>query len=240
MRTFTFSVLFITLAFHLEGQHALAGFSLEDSAEHWFDQQIGLQAHELFIGVFEPLNGRPAIEEATWGNSIWLIGDLSYRGALYQNVYLLYDLEQDVLLIKNHLNSQYLDQPIKINQVQVAWFIIGADRFVRRSFPKIDAPEGYYQELFADGSIGFYAKRKKVRDLDVNQIRLLSDDSFYLVVNGQANQVSKPASFYRLYPELKGQLKPVFKSLNIRKFENASTRQLIQMAQRCARIFNQS
>ncbi|MDW3194126.1 MAG: hypothetical protein R8G66_17255 [Cytophagales bacterium] len=239
MRTLTFSMLLTLLAFHSEGQYALAGFSLEDSVEHWFDQQIGLQAHELFIGGYESLEGRPAIEEATWGNSIWLVGNLSYRGAQYQEVYLLYDLEKDALLTKNHLNSAILDQPIRLNQEQVDWFVIDGERFVQRSFPEINAPQGFYHELHAVGSFGFYAKRKKVRDLDVNQINLLSDDSFYLLVKGKTYRVIKPSSFYRLFPTLKVQLKLVFKSLSIRKFEDASIRQLKQMARRCEPILSQ-
>lgn len=227
----------LVLTFASNGQYSLDGFSLADTSSTWFDQQIGVQALEIFTGVYVSLEDRPAIEQVSWGRSIWTIGDLHYRGEPYQGVYLLYDLENDVLLTKNHLNGAYLDQPIKLNQEQVSWFQIADDRFVRRTFSSGIQP-GFYHELYESERFAMYARRKVVRELDVNEVRLTPDDSFYLMVNGQVSRVIRPSSFYKLFPNEKSRLKPVFKSLRIKKFEKASVQQLKQLARRCAPILS--
>lgn len=227
------------LNFASKGQYALEGFSLSDTSTTWFDRQIGLQAQEIFTGVYVSLEGRPSMDQASWGKSIWAVGDLHYRGEYFQEVYLLYDLENDILLTKNHLNSTYFDEPIKLNQEQINSFKIGDERFVHRTFSST-LPTGFYHELFNSGSFALYAKRRMVRKLAVNEVLLIPDDSFYLVTNGEVNQVTRPSSFYKLFPGLKSQLKPVFRSLRVRKFEKASTQQLKQLARRCASIISQA
>lgn len=233
-------ILFMSMSFYSKGQYALDGFSLGDTESQWFDQQIGVQALEVFTGVYESLEDRPAIEHVSWGTSIWTVGDLYFRGEYYKDLYLFYDLENDVLLTKNHVNSAYLDQPIKINQDQISWFQIEGDRFVRRNYSSSKVSSGFYHELYEDGDFGMYAKRTKVRQLDVNEIRLTTEDSFYLIFKGAINRVSRPSSFYKLFPDLKPELKPVFKSLRVRKFENATVQQLKRLARRCAPIIKQS
>lgn len=233
-------ILCLLLGFSSSGQYAFGDFNLSDSAEVWFDQKIGLQAHDIFTGVYESLEQRPAIDQVSWGESIWMVGDVSYRGEVFRKIYLFYDLERDALLIKNHLNSAYLDQPIRLNQQQVSWFQIEGDRFVWKSFSVPNVAAGFYHELFNSASFEMYAKRKKVRELDVNAVRLSGDDSFYLVIDGAVKRVTRPSSFYKLYPDLKRELKPVFKSLRIRKLEQASTSQLKQLARRCAPIITPS
>ncbi len=233
-------LLFLSLAFGSRGQYALEGFSLSDTSGHWFDHQIGLQAQEIFTGVFVSLQDRPVIEEASWGEAIWTVGEVFYRGDLYRNVYLLYDLENDVLLTKNHLNSSYFNHSIRLNQEQIDWFRIGADRFVRRHFSDLKVPAAFYHEIFSVESFAFYARRERIRKIETNAIRLEPDDSFYLSVRGDTYSVHNPASVYKLFPELKASLKPVFKSLRIRKFQKATVSQLQQMARRCAPIIIQS
>lgn len=233
-------ILFMLLSFHSKGQYALDGFSLEDTASQWFDQQIGVQALEVFTGVYESLEDRPAIEQVSWGASIWTVGDLYFRGEYYKDLYLFYDLENDVLLTKNHVNIAYSDQPIRVNQDQISWFRIEDDRFVRRDYSSPKGSSGFYHELYEDEDFSMYAKRTKVRKLEANEIRLNSEDSFYLIVKGAITRVSRPSSFYKIFPDLKSELKPVFKSLRIRKFENATVQQLKRLARRCAPIIKQS
>ncbi len=235
-----FLISLTLLSFRSNSQYALANFDLSDSAEHWFDTEIGLQAHDIFIGVYESLEGRPAIEQASWGSNTWSVGNIFYRGEGYKNIYLFYDQESDVLFTKNHLNSAYFNQPIKLNQQQIEWFSIGNDLFRRTSFPSLNALPGFYQELYRSETFCMYVKRVKVRKLDVNAVKLESDDAFYIAIKGAEHKVHGRASFYKIFPEFKRDLKPIFKSLRIRKLQNASTYQLEELAHRLSPIITRS
>lgn len=230
----------ILLGFYSQAQYALDGFSLQDSTLEWFDQQIGLQANEIFTGVYESFEYRPAVDQIGWNGKIWSVGNLHYRGNHYADIYLFHDLENDVLFTRNHLNSDYFNQPIRLNQEQVAWFTIDDELLVRTNFPELNASEGFYMQLFETGSFGMYLKREKIQEIEVGQIRLRAKDSFFLTVSGQHYRVYRPSSLYKLFKELKPQLKVVFKSLNVRKFDKATIGQMKSVARRCAPIISQS
>ena len=132
------------------GQYSLEGFSIGDSSIQWFDEQIGLQAHELFTGVYEPLEDRTGLYHPFWASRSWAIGEIFYRGEHFQGIYLLYDLEKDQVLTRNH-EGKYLNEAIRLNQEQIDWFRLGGAHFENKEADTVFSA-GFYEVLYRDGT----------------------------------------------------------------------------------------
>jgi len=109
-------------------QYSIEGFAVSDTTYTWFDKQVGVESNDLFLGVYENfiIGGDASIPYLT--NDISKIhvqtGSLRYREADYEDVRMLYDLYNDNLLIRNHVNPNYSDMLMKPNQDQIEWFKI--------------------------------------------------------------------------------------------------------------------
>ena len=218
------------------GQYSLEGFSIGDSSIQWFDEQIGLQAHELFTGVYEPLEDRTGLYHPFWASRSWAIGEIFYRGEHFQGIYLLYDLEKDQVLTRNH-EGKYLNEAIRLNQEQIDWFRLGGAHFENKEADTVFSA-GFYEVLYRDGTFEMLSKRQKEREYQVNEILILPNDSFYLFYAGAWHKVNRPSGLYKLLPEVKRQLKPCIRDRRIRKFQDASSKDLKALAAYCANLLS--
>lgn len=230
-------VAFLGITSFARAQYDLSGFAIGDSARAWFDQQIGLEAHDLYIGVYEPLEGRSGLYHPFWGFRSWSIGDIDYRGEKFEGVYLLYDLENDLVLTRN-LQSVYQAEAIRLNQEQVAWFRFGEHVFVRRQSLPQGQEAGFYELLYQGPEFEMLAQRTKERKYEITGIEINAKDFFYLIRKGEIHQIRRPSSLYKLFPLIKSELKTFARYRRIRKFGDASSETLKAFASHCAKLLS--
>ena len=150
-------------------------------------------------------------------SDIWTIGSVAYRGSLYHEVRLLYNLEQDKLIIPSEAGLV----KIELQPEQVDSFNIGGHRFLHVCAHKFRAGNlrcGYY-EVVVEGSANLFVKRLKNIQTQVGQkveMYVVQKSQYYLGKEGNFTQVNSQKELLRLLSDQKKELQQFIKRNRIR------------------------
>ena len=174
----------------LKGQYALGDFDLEENTYAWYDQALGIENAGIVRGSNQKIN-RTQLSDPFFEGRGGNINTVKYRGMVF-DMFVMYDIQNDYLLIRHPTEYKYLNSPIKLNQEQVDWFTIDDHTF--RFYPEsiLSFKPGFYEELFIGENINFIIKHSK-----------------NLIINDQLDQVFNKEATYLIkyeedYFELKG------------------------------------
>jgi len=162
------------------------------------------------LGTYHPLSPLlfktdPFYTEETWNDAV-----ISYRGQVFSNLRLSYDINTGILLM---LHPKY-GMPIKLQQDHVDWFDMSG-----MHFESIKKGDGFYEVLFSGESIRLYKKsiKKDVAEdkSGTSETRTSAfyrrEDTYYLDYKGELQTVRKKRSYLQLFPEYKAAFRSYYR-----------------------------
>ena len=215
-------------------QVPLADFDLEGDLDAWYDQALGIKYHDLFEGVQVAIPTKSPFGHQFFGDANWAIGSIRFDGKDYSNIQMLYDLENDVVLVRN-LNAQDpAGQSIKIQQAKIEEFQVHGEVFKKFDVPdEIPTKSGIYHALVEGPAVSVIVKRgksTKVFDDGFNRgLQYYTRDRYFIKTDDVIIPFKGKGSFFGLFPEYKSELKTFAKSrrLNIKKDFDDDIRQFV-------------
>lgn len=163
----------------------------QDSTQQNIQRSHAIQLYEAtFSGPNSPVyQGReylpyvfPTSGNAFFVSNEWQEGSVFFKGKLYSQIPLLYDILKDQLVLQSW-NKIYR---IHLSQQNVSWFVIGTHHFIRidndDSSGKSFLPAGYYEELVY-GETKLLAKRAKAVEAPASTgttSRFVESDRYYI------------------------------------------------------------
>lgn len=202
--------LFLLLSPESPAQYALEGLDLDGEVYTWHDQALGKEQAGLVLGEYQQLQRQSRDTHQFFGTDVWTLSRIRYRGQTYDSAYLMYDLHDDLLVLKHPTQLQYHSQPIKLNQDQVEWFTLGGHTF--RYYPEkvLSVAPGFFDELYVGEQFDLIVKRAK--DSRAETSLIFVDNDVYIMRHQQAyHRFRRKGSVLRLF---KGQKQEIRQFIN--------------------------
>ena len=221
------------ISLDLTAQYDVSGLSLQGGLEEWYDSLLGVNNTSLYEGVLYELPRRSARSHQFYKNMFWATGQITFDGQRYQNVYLVYDILSDVLVVRNPHLVEFGVESLKINQYKIDQFEIYEQHFRRFRSPIVPPEgEGFYQVLFEEGPIRLVAKRRKEEKIVGTTIDFKQRDRYYFFFNDDYSPIKGKKSFYDLFPELKTRLRDYIKNHHL-SIRSGNDRDLVKLTAYC-------
>lgn len=154
-------------------------------------------------------------------------GDVMYRGELYPDMPLRYDLSTDQVITAYPHGSK-----IQLLANKVQYFEIADHKFVRLENTKL--PAGFY-DLLHDGKMKFYARRTKQKTMKMNgndpEPAFESYVKYFILKDGVYHTVKSKRSVMALMSDRKKELKRSLKEENL-KFGKDREKAITRLMQR--------
>lgn len=207
----TFFIVSSYLAF---GQYAVGDLNLDGDIASWYDGAIGEKNIPVLEGTHYLLPDLVLKYSPYFISNKWEVGQLTFDGENYENMYLLYNINEDVLIIRNMVLQNSMIEATLLNQAKVDEFEIHGHEFVHLWDSLVPSP-GYY-ELFFDGEIiDFYIKRIKNEYVNNSQVEFKDEDRYYFFDGDSFVKYKGKKSLYKHYPEIKTELKNYVRTLSV-------------------------
>ena len=211
---FLLLILFqFTFLIGLNAQYAVGSLDLSQNATRWYDQTAGKSKLGLFEGVYYVQEQAPVTPNSHlyFESTSWLPGGITFRNQAYEQVFMLYDLLNDVLVVQNE--SVFPAQPIQLNQSQISRFNWGNKQFVRlEEDQRPPNGSGFYQLLYEGDSITCLVKRRKIPQIKEAKAEFVEDSRYYVFDGVNFHVYGSRRTIYKLMPEHKKSLKQYLKT----------------------------
>ena len=186
-------------------------------------REVGDQS-ELFVGKMEPGYSSTAFKNHPyWFGEDFLVGEVKYKGLLYRDVLLRYDVFLKQLIVKT---------PVKQSNVNVPMHLV--ETFTVEETPFI-VQDGEFMAVLYDGSRLKLLERMRVNmKEDTEQTKVQYEFKrqvkYFVLCDGKMTEVSKMRSVLKLYPELEKELKRYAKMnrLNFRENRKSSLMSILK------------
>ncbi|MFY0626726.1 MAG: hypothetical protein JXR07_10535 [Reichenbachiella sp.] len=195
--------------------HTLAGaqipidnFNLEGDTKQWYDNTVGIENIGILEGTFFLMPAQSPAQHQVYKNLVWAQGDLLYKGQLYSEIDMMYNIYSDQLILRNLGVSSSMDQAILPDQNCIPSFTIHDDRFLYLSDPLgPNMTPGFYQSRFDGKSLDLLIKWTKKQNTESNRVQYEEETSVFLSYNGQYSKYNGERSLLKLFPEHKREIK---------------------------------
>ena len=220
----------------VSGQYTLDGFSLDGSVADWYDSKIGSSSSSLYEGTFY---GRPRIAQvghALFRELSWAAGTITFNGQYYDSVQIVYDILEDLVIIRNP-NLSGLDQSyLKINQNLISSFSLHGVFFKKLKGATTPASgDGFYEMTYEGATLSLVVKRRKVEKFDGVQIELASMDEYYLFYQGSYIDYKGKKTLLQVFPNFKKPIR-IFLRNNQLRIKPGDDRQIISAIKYCEHL----
>lgn len=191
-------VFFEILYFTTFSQSSFGKFESSNPSE-WLENRLGRSGH--LIGTYYEFPKSRPDSHPFFKSRKWVLGVLNYRGNEFTNVGLLYDLNEDKVVVRSE-SSNHIAQPILLNQSQITSFRIHEREFVQLSDSL--ALSGIYEKLFQGGIFSVYTKHKKIFIPGGAQgsLRFEHSTESFMVLNGYVTKFKTPKALFKKEPKL--------------------------------------
>ncbi|MDH5397653.1 MAG: hypothetical protein OEX02_05875 [Cyclobacteriaceae bacterium] len=200
--------LFILLPWTLKGQYTTTGLSLNEEVHNWYDQQVGLSNTLLTTGSYFQVVKKTKFNHPFFISDKWVQGDITYNGEHFSNISLLYDMENDFILIRHPETYKYIMQPIKPLQHLVSSFEMQGHYFMYYHERILLHSPGFFEVHYQGHSMDLLTKR--VRRLETNssmELEFVNKDSRIIRYKADYYKIKSRMLFYRLFKEHRKQLR---------------------------------
>ncbi len=199
------AIVLVFLSLSASAQISPEGLDMDGDIEQWYDGQVGVENTTLILGTYQEIEYGGLKNNPFFGGFSWQKGSLKYRGQSFKDVFMMYDLDQDLLVIK-HPYLEYANQPIRLFQGQVESFNISNHFFINLGKPSVDLPEGFFELLHDGKSVDLVCKRSKRLEIELGRPVYNVFDFYYLVFENQFFPYKRRGSFKKQFPELKKEI----------------------------------
>lgn len=207
------AALLLPLPLQVLAQYDIATLDLDGDLDTWYTETLGLENQDLFEGTVYLLPRLSPYTHYFYESERWVNGEMAFDGRLYRDIEMIYDLVDDVLVIRNP-NFYVADfNGLRVKQSLVSQFKIGDTKFVRL---EDDAPAGagFYHLLYESDVINVYIKHKKVQEHAVRYVTFTEVDDYYFEYQGNYFTYIGASSLYKGFPEQEKELKQFIRRRN--------------------------
>lgn len=210
---------------------------LGENPSLWYDQQIGLENTPLQMGIWNPAERKANLSHPYYLNRTWQTGTVSYRGEVFADVPMLYDIFEDILLVRQEGRLKFLNQPMEIIKNQVEYFIISGSRFEYFETSVDYFDKSYFEIMYRSENVEVLSKRlKKIEIVSNNASSYENRHRFYIQLNDDYTQIFRNASVVRLYKEYRPQIKRYIRANKINIAKPGNSYQLVKLVKYCDQI----
>ncbi len=205
-----------------------------NNKESWFDKIVSRQNTSIINGpeYFMPFKG---FSTTPFFGSMELANErVAYENQVYENVPLLYDIYDDVLVLRIR-DKNGMFAMVSVDKSKVEGFTLYHHRFRKLTGPKPGSPvpvSQYFDVLYEGRNLMLVAKRSKSRHVSGYVTEYEPEEKYYFVKQGQWSQLSGVKSFYRLMEDKKDQINNFIESEKIR-IKKKEEKDLIAIAAFC-------
>ena len=171
MKKFNRQILFCLAFFALvtsKAQYAIGDLDLDGDISEWYDETNNIKNSELLEGPSFTIQHISPITHQFFIDKYWEEGTITIAGQTFNNVAMLYDIDKDLLLLKNISSNTKSNIAIRPNQDKIQSFIFHGAYFKNyQAENKGLARTGFYEVLAEGKTSGLIVKRikpKKVND----------------------------------------------------------------------------
>ena len=145
----------------VNAQYSTSGLDLKSSVETWYDDVSDFENSGVIAGNYRPVSRVTKNSHQFYLTDNWAASTIQYRGQVYNNIFLLYDIYKDLLYMRHPTNYFYHGQAIELIQEEVKSF-----EFMGHHFEFVDEPilifrPGFYDIIYKGDQFSLIAKRKK-------------------------------------------------------------------------------
>lgn len=196
----------------VKAQYALENFSLDSTAQSWYDDHVGLANTALLNGEQFTFTRKSPNSHLFYESNTWLNMDIVYFGQSFSGIQAMYDLETDQLVVYNPLDPA---SPMILLKEQVSAFDIGNAHFERIEQVGFRTNE-FYQVLYRGQQLALmYKVYKRLKITSGIFTYELSYDPL-LKVNDEYRSFVRFGAIKRYFPEHKKELKRFKKGIALR------------------------
>jgi len=208
----SFLIFFLAfLSLKVTCQYSLSGFSLEEDTDQWYSEHLGKKNEDIFNGDYYVVRVRSKDDHKFYKDFRWQKGAIEIDDKLYENIDLLYDLIDDLIILRNESLTELV--PLKPLQKRVSQFIIKNTVFVN-ILDKNPPPKGkgFYQLIHSGTHLLFVRRLEKLETYG----KVQSNEYTYLRYEGRYYLSKSRKTLYKLFPEFKKQIKVFAKQKKLR------------------------
>ena len=224
----------LLLSSGLKAQYNIADLDLDKDLSVWYDRENSPTNHELLEGAFVSIQTRSPLSHQFFEENQWAVGSITYNGTEFDNIYLLYDIADDLLFVRNVNISNAANQSILINQALIDDFEIHGSKFENFRDTGIDeVSPGLYQIIEKGTSASMVAKRLKttkvVDDGFDRGIFYYVKSQYFLITNDNFVKFKNKGTFFKAFPNYKNDIKVFIKNegLSIKKDSDSDLSTLV-------------
>ncbi|WP_339694214.1 hypothetical protein [uncultured Roseivirga sp.] len=225
-KLFAFFSLFFFCLFMLNAQekYSIEDFNLEGDIGTWYETQVSTKSLYQVVGAYYSISRSFSGSSPFFSSFYSVTSDLSYRGKLFKNVELVYDLQQDLLYMIHPIQTI----PLLLKQRDINWFTMDGHHFVR-----VIGGKGFLEVLYKGQSLGLYKKFSKLdRTKDENTFYLQREEYFLLTSKG-LTKITNKKSFLKIFPDHKAEIRGFLKQNRQLDFKNNLDFSLLQLTKYC-------
>ncbi len=178
------------------------GLDLGSENLNWFDSQLDIVNTGFLNGQYYHFTRKIIGDHAYLSTDKWLKSDIIYRNQLYNNMEMMYNLEEDVVIFRSP-NIQFLpDQIILPNQNNISEFWINNQHFKQKSLGF-----GRYYEVIREGNALelFVHRRKKLIASTSSYFEKIN--SALLIYQDDVIVFRGKTTLYSIFPEKKTEIR---------------------------------
>ena len=215
----------LTLPLFAWGQLA-ATSEAEVAFGRWYDALVGLENTPLVKGLLYPMSPRAKTTHPFFNSKFWSSGEVILSGQHYANVPLVFDVEQELLVMK-HPQAQRLEG-ISLNMDAVDAFKLHGHIFKRLTTAEA---AGFYDLLYEGDSVSLIVKRAKEYAVKKEGVEFVPRDEFYVLASNQLLPITNLRSLKKHFPGHWSLLKKIRKERKL-KFTSRHERQMTELIER--------
>ncbi len=230
------SILLLLTNLPSTAQYSIDGLDLNQNIYAWHDEALGVDKTGILLGEYQEIQRQSRETSQFFDDSQWIANRLKYRGEIYEGIYLSYDIESDLLLIRHPTNYNYHSQAIKLIQQDVEWFEYSGHTFRYIHEPVLHFGEGFFDEMYMGKHLQLFAKRIKITETD-RVISYVTADKFIIQYLGEYYRLRSKLTVMKLLKPYKKEIRQFIKTNEI-KAKPEYESDMIQLISFCDQLLN--
>lgn len=234
--------LFLMLSFLVsyqslsQGSFSLEGFDLSGDLESWYDREIGLKNTVLQTGSLMDFSVKSRKSHPYFNTKFWVKGDLVYQGQSFESIPMIYNIEEDALVIQEVV-YEHSGRPIKLISNQVSEFTLEGRtfKFIKESIGPFE--EGFFEMLYEGEEISLLAKRTKLLEINsTGELEYEEKDRYYLKKGNNYHTIYRKSSLIRLFKTHEKDIRLFIRKNNIEILKVETDFQFATLVQYCGSL----
>ncbi len=164
----------------------------------WVEKTAGIENTGLYQGPLYLMVSRSRYTHPFFETKLWQQGNVNIRDDYYFNVWMIYDIHSEQLIVK-HPDPSRRDG-IQLEMSQVVSFNLGGHHF--KKLPELD-DQVFYNILFEGSHFSLVARRRKKEELDTQGSHFVDDSQKFLYFNSVLTPFRKKKDLEKIHPESK-------------------------------------